>query len=172
MMPLECESEYICVMVLGVIQTRGEQTQPAQPRSWSKSRRRKRQSFDSGGRNSSMSLFTLHSPSLRFDSRLRQNTLLFRSYLRRRPTEWGVGRSFYRFSYAKSCYNRHSVGDIGCVTVINAYISPIVEVVTAGSAPPPKADPPKCAYLLWSTTCYTSTDRRSGDSTRIHPKNR
>jgi len=33
MKPIECEGEYICVMVLGVIQTRGEQTQPTQPRS-------------------------------------------------------------------------------------------------------------------------------------------
>jgi len=45
MTPLECESEYFCVMVLGVTQTRGDQTHPPQPQSWPKGGRRKRQSF-------------------------------------------------------------------------------------------------------------------------------
>ena len=39
-----------------------------------------------------------------------------------------------------------------------------------GKHPPPEADPPNCAYLLWSSACCTSTDRRRADSTRIHPK--
>ena len=59
-----------------------------------------------GSITSRLSIGTAQGSCLRFDSRLRQNALLFQPYLRRRLTEWGVDRSTYRFSYAKSCISQ------------------------------------------------------------------
>ena len=59
-----------------------------------------------GSITSRLSIGTAQGSCLWFDSRLRQNTLLFQPYLRRRLTEWGVGRSTYGFSYAKSCISQ------------------------------------------------------------------
>jgi len=112
---------------------------------------------------------------LRFNSHLRQNALFFRPYLRRRPTERGVGGLSYSFWYAKSCLRQAAFTGRPCAviaTVGYAHRAPMLEEDgRSGEALPLlRLTPPNYTHL-YGVKCTRRVDSQTQHGLpHIHPK--